>query len=65
MLKQIALTFSINEFVLICEKPGVIAPGRAWVFLDNSGCWMYSASNPLKLVYTVATEWRKDKHLVG
>lgn len=65
MLKQVSFTFSVNEFVLVCEKPGVIAPGRSWVFLDNSGCYMYAASNPLSLVYTVVTEWRKGKNLVG
>lgn len=49
---------------LVREKPGIVAPHAVWVFLDEHG-YVYIDSSLLRLLWTVITEWRQDKHLVG
>lgn len=48
---------------LFREKPGIIAPGRTWVFTIDS--FMYLSPSFTGLAKQVVTEWCDDKHLVG
>lgn len=45
------------------EKPGVISPNSCWVcFYD---CYMHADESLIKLLYSIITEFKHDKHLVG
>jgi len=68
------LCFGTNVFIfrvywsglgvqLFREKPGIIAPGRTWVFMIDA--FMYLSPSFTGLVKQVVTEWCDDKHLVG
>ena len=68
------LCFGTNVFIfrvywsglgvqLFREKPGIIAPGRTWVFMIDS--FMYLSPSFTGLAKQVVTEWCDDKHLVG
>lgn len=53
----------IDFMKLFREKAGVLFPGPCWVFLDN--CYLYADESLFRLLWTIVTEWKSDKHLVG
>ena len=46
------------------EKPGIISEKSVWVALDGAG-YLYTAATLLGLLWTLATEWQNDRHIVG
>lgn len=53
----------IDFMKLFREKAGVLSPNPCWVFLDNG--YLYINESLIKLLWTILTEWKSDKHLVG
>lgn len=46
------------------EAPGVISQGPCWVIFH--GPWMYGPTDTLiGCLWVMATEWKRDRHLVG
>lgn len=62
-----------NYFQIFKEKPGIISPGPAWICLYDkysdvyydSYNYMHIDESLIKLIYSVITEFKHDKHLVG
>jgi len=46
------------------EKPGIISEKSVWVALDGAG-YLYTSATLLGLLWTLATEWQNDRHIVG
>ena len=50
-------------FILFREERGVISPGPCWVcFYD---CYMHADESLPRLIWSLVTEFRSDRHLVG
>lgn len=47
------------------EKPGVISEGPCWVAVPKSCDYLYIEDTLLKLLWTLITEWKHDRHLAG
>ena len=45
------------------ERAGVISKQPCWVCWY--GCWLHTADSLLALLWSVVTEWKHDRHLVG
>lgn len=48
---------------LFRERAGVISPGPCWVCIY--GCYLHADENLFRLLWSVITEYKNDKHLVG
>ena len=50
-------------FTLFREDPGVISSGPRWVcFYD---CYMHADESLPRLIWSLITEFRHDRHLIG
>lgn len=60
------MRIKFGPFFLTREKPGVLAKTPVWVFSEahSGGDWLYIEPTFRKLVRTLTTEWRLDKHRV-
>lgn len=54
---------SFKKMTLIKDESRLIADRPVWIFIDD--CWMYIEDTLPRLFYTILTEWRNDKHIVG
>jgi hypothetical protein len=50
-------------FLIFRERAGVISPGPCWVCIYDS--YMHCDESLLRLMWSVMTEYRDDRHLVG
>ena len=48
---------------LFRERAGVISTGPCWVCIYD--CYLHADENLLRLLWSVITEYKNDKHLVG
>lgn len=53
----------IFGFVVSAEPPGVVGSGR--VYICSYGCWMHVCGSLPELTWSVLTEFKSDRHLVG
>jgi hypothetical protein len=48
------------------QKAGVISDCDVWCcWLGHGMTWLYVDDSLLRLIWTVITEWKHDRHLVG
>lgn len=45
------------------EKAGVIGDTPCWC--ASYGSWLHVCGSPGELLWSVATDWKSDRHLVG
>lgn len=55
---------NVFGFYITTEKPGVISEGPVWICCYG-GCWMHCCGTLRELIWSVATEYKSDRHLVG
>lgn len=51
------------HFHIVKEKPGVISEGPCWVCTSQG--YLYTHDSLFGLLWTVISEWKNDRHLVG
>jgi hypothetical protein len=48
------------------ERAGVISPGPCWVCVYGGvPGWMHAYESLPKLLWSLITEWKDDRHIVG
>ena len=58
------IDISFRNFVIFKDQDCFISNGEPWWWCIHE-CWMYDSKTFIGLLWTIITEWKNDKYLIG